>query len=239
MLVIACSWLGGRNRLDRGLALAAVVTATCVIVVPQRLLGSFYADQRLVEPALVFALLAIGASKRLKGRFRHALFLAAILFAGSRLTSSAASLVQLGYRSAVDLAVVKALPRHAQMVMFRAVDCPPPMPWLLDRRTHLGGYALARRHAFSNDQWDVPGAQLLNVHNPLGRRICNRGIGAGVRNVLHTWPVGGFEGGTGAVAGPLSMGRLERPTAPASRLGLCRAERGIGALSPSESRPRV
>jgi hypothetical protein len=175
VLVIAFSWLGGRSPLDRGLALAAVVTAACVIVVPQRLLGSFYADQRLVEPALVFALLAIGASKRLEGRFRHALFLAAILFAGSRLTSSAANLVQLGYRSAADLAVVKALPRHAQMVMFRAVDCPPPMPWLLDRRTHLGGYALARRHAFSNDQWDVPGAQLLKIHNSVVGEFATEG----------------------------------------------------------------
>jgi hypothetical protein len=37
---------------------------------------------------------------------------------------------------------------------------------VVDRRTHLSGYAIARRHAFSNDQWEVPGAQLLRVHSP-------------------------------------------------------------------------
>jgi hypothetical protein len=166
VLVIAWSWLAGRARLNCGLALAAAATAVCVIVVPQRLLGSFYADQRLVEPALLFALLAIEVPDRPRGRFRHALFFVAILFAGARLTGSAVSLWQLGNRAAGDLTVIEALPRNARMVTFRAVGCPPATPWMFDRRTHLGGYALARHHAFSNDQWDLPGGQLLEVHNP-------------------------------------------------------------------------
>jgi hypothetical protein len=166
VLVIVCSWLGGWSRLNRGLLLAAFVTTVCVIVVPQRLLGSFYADQRLIEPALTFALLAIGFSGRERGRLRQALFLAAIVFAGSRLIGNGVSLWQLGHRAAADLEVLEALPRHAQMVTLRAARCPPPMPWMLDRSTHLSGYAIARRHAYSNDQWDVPGAQLLRIHNP-------------------------------------------------------------------------
>jgi hypothetical protein len=147
--------------------LAAIVTALCVIVVPQRLLGSFYADQRLIEPALIFALLAIGFSGRERARLRQALFVAAIVFAATRLIGNTVNLWQLGHRSASDLKVLDALPRHAQMVTFRAAQCPPPMPWMLDRSTHLSGYAIARRHAYSNDQWDVPGAQLLRIHNPV------------------------------------------------------------------------
>jgi hypothetical protein len=57
------------------------------------------------------------------------------------------------------------------MVTFRARRCPPPLQWTLDRRTHLGGYAIARRHAFSNDQWELPGGQLLQVHNPAAGRF--------------------------------------------------------------------
>ncbi len=165
-LIVVCSWVAGWSRLNRGLALAALATAVCVILVPQRLLGSFYADQRLVEPALLFALLAIGFSGRETARFRQAAFIAAILFAGVRLIGNSISFWHLGNRSAADLRVLEALPRHAQMVTFRAVDCPPPMPWTIDRSSHLSGYAIARRDAYSNDQWDVPGAQLLQIHNP-------------------------------------------------------------------------
>jgi hypothetical protein len=81
------------------------------------------------------------------------------------------SLWHFGNQSARDLAVLEALPRHSQMVTFRARRCPPPMRWTLDRWTHLSGYAIARRHAFSNDQWEVPGAQLLHIHNPAAGRF--------------------------------------------------------------------
>ena len=35
--------------------------------------------------------------------------------------------------------------------------------WALPRNTHLGGMAIVRRHAFSNDQWTIEGANLLSV----------------------------------------------------------------------------
>jgi len=164
--LIVWSWVSGWTRLNRGLILAALVTAVCVIVVPDRLLGSYFADQRLIEPALLLALLAVDLSGRGPPRLPVVLFAMAVLFAGARLVGNAVSLWQLGVRSANELKVLEALPRHAQMVTFRALRCPPPMQWTIDRWTHLSGYAIARRHAFSNDQWDVPGAQLLKVHNP-------------------------------------------------------------------------
>ena len=71
-----------------------------------------------------------------------------MLFAGARLVGNTVSLWQLGNRSANELKVLEALPRHAQMVTFRALHCPPPTPWTFDRWTHLSGYAVARRHAF-------------------------------------------------------------------------------------------
>ncbi len=170
-VLILGSWFTRWTRLNRGLTLAALITAVCVIVVPNRLLGSFFADQRLIEPTLLFALLAIGLSGRGPARLPLALFGAAAIFAGARLAGSSLSLWQLGNRSARDLTVLEALPRHAQMISFRARPCPPPMQWTIDRWTHLSGYAIARRHAFSNDQWEVPGAQLLHIHNPVAGRF--------------------------------------------------------------------
>jgi hypothetical protein len=160
------SWLSPWTRLNRGLILAAAVTALAVILVPSRLMGSFFADQRLLEPTMLFALLAIGPSPRAPAKLMPALLTAAILFAGIRLASSAISLWQRGVQSASYLAVLEARPRGSQLIFFRAAACPPPSPWPIDRLTHLGGYAIVRRHAFSNDQWQVPGAQLLRVHNP-------------------------------------------------------------------------
>jgi hypothetical protein len=166
VLLIVSAWLTRWTRLDRGTMLAAAITSLCVIVIPQRLLGSFFADERLIEPTLSFALLAVGLSGRGPARLAQTLFLAALLFSGVRLAGITASLWQLGIRSADDLKVLHALPRNAQLVTFRALACPPPKPWTFDRWTHLAGYAVARRHAFSNDQWQVPGGQLLRVHNP-------------------------------------------------------------------------
>lgn len=171
VVAIVWAWCTRWTRLDRGLALAAIVTALCVIVVPVRLLGSFFADQRLIEPALLFALLAAGLSGRGPARLPRILFALAVLFAGARLVGNSVSLWQFGNRSAKELKVLDALPRHAQMITFRALRCPPPQQWTFDRWTHLSGYAIARRHAFSNDQWDVPGAQLLKVHNPAAGRF--------------------------------------------------------------------
>jgi hypothetical protein len=34
-------------------------------------------------------------------------------------------------------------------------------------------YAIARRHDFSNDQWIIPGGQLLSVHNPEAGEFAN------------------------------------------------------------------
>lgn len=165
LALVLWSLLTNWTRLHRGLTLAAVITAACVIVVPNRLLGSLFADQRLYEPMLTFALLSIGFSVKAPHRLPQILFAGAVLFAGARFANNVVSLFQLGNRSAEYLRVLEALPRGAQMVNFRATLCPPPIQWTIDRWTHLGGYALARRHAFSNDQFEIPGGQLLRVHN--------------------------------------------------------------------------
>ncbi len=84
MVIILWSWFSGYTRQNRGLLLAALITAACVIVVPNRLLGSFFADQRLIEPALLFALLAISLSQRTSARLAHAMFGVAALLSGAR-----------------------------------------------------------------------------------------------------------------------------------------------------------
>jgi len=47
------------------------------------------------------------------------------------------------------------------MVSF--VGRPCVEPWAMSRLLHVPGLAIVRNHAFSNDQWTMAGAQLLQV----------------------------------------------------------------------------
>ncbi|HEY6916298.1 MAG TPA: hypothetical protein VI381_01515, partial [Allosphingosinicella sp.] len=49
----------------------------------------------------------------------------------------------------------------ARLVSFVGTTC--QKPWAMSRLEHLPGIALVRRNAFSNDQWSMPGAQLLQA----------------------------------------------------------------------------
>ena len=66
-----------------------------------------------------------------------------------------------------ELAALDHVPHGARMVSF--VGRPCVEPWAMSRLLHLPGMAIVRRHAFSNDQWTMAGAQLL--HGPLHARL--------------------------------------------------------------------
>ena len=65
-----------------------------------------------------------------------------------------------------ELAALDHVPRGARMVSF--VGRPCIEPWGMSRLLHLPALAIVRRHAFSNDQWTMAGAQLLNVRYRAG-----------------------------------------------------------------------
>jgi hypothetical protein len=60
-----------------------------------------------------------------------------------------------------ELAALDHVPHGARMVSFVGRRCTEP--WAMSRLLHLPALAIARRHAFSNDQWTLAGAQLLHV----------------------------------------------------------------------------
>ena len=60
-----------------------------------------------------------------------------------------------------ELAALDHVPHGARLVSFGGRECVEP--WAMTRLLHLPAMAMVRRHAFSNDQWVMPGAQLLTV----------------------------------------------------------------------------
>jgi hypothetical protein len=93
------------------------------------------------------------------------LALCGLLFCAARFAGNGISFAMADRQIARDLTVLDAIPRGSQLVTLLSAPCLPTPEWALERRTHIAGLALARRHAFANDQWEIPGGQLLRIHN--------------------------------------------------------------------------
>jgi hypothetical protein len=167
MGLIGWGWRSARFTRHHGLALGVVGLATIYAVMPGTILGSSMADMRLVPALFAMALIAIRPEAVLDRRLGLLLVLGGLSFTGARLAGNAASLSQLHGKFEQDLAILDTLPRGTTVISLSVEPCDQTfVPWRRERRTHLGGYAIARHHDFSNDQWVIPGGQLLSVHNP-------------------------------------------------------------------------
>ena len=146
---------------SRNLAFSALVLLAGFLVVPRIVFGSAYADMRLAPYMIATALLAI----RFRGETVMSLArVLAWLGLGFYLLRIAASTLSLGLAANDQAAKLQALdhvPRGAALVTLVGQEC--DSLWSLPRDTHLGAMAIVRRHAFSNDQWVIEGANLLSV----------------------------------------------------------------------------
>lgn len=165
--VIGWCWASRWVVFDRGLLLGVVVLAGLFAVMPGRVIGSAYADMRLVPVMLALALVAARPGPLASVRAVTTLAVAGLVFAGARLAGNGASLALFDRAMQADLAALDAVPVGGELVSLTTEPCDPSFsPWARERRFHLAGYAIARRRAFSNDQWVIPGGQLIQVHNP-------------------------------------------------------------------------
>lgn len=158
-------WVSPRYRLHRGLALAAVVVLVAFLLLPRRVYGSFYADMRMAPTMLTLAVLAVGPrlAQVKRGFTVPAGFVLAFL--GARLALVTVSMGLWDGQFRADLGVLAQMPRGAQAVTFTAMPCRTFVLQGRERRTHLASFALVRRHAFANDQFEMPGGQLITIHN--------------------------------------------------------------------------
>jgi len=139
------------------LILAATIMAALFILMPFALLGSAYADMRLAPFALATALLAIGTPQR-GARWVGVI---ALLFFGVRTVATfwSAHSYDQSYRQ--ELGALKHIRNGARVLALVGKPC--GIPWAVHRLDHLPSMVLVRRQAFSNDQWQASGAQLLTV----------------------------------------------------------------------------
>jgi hypothetical protein len=152
------------------LLVAAAIMLVSFILMPRVLLGSAYADMRLVPVMLMTAIIAFDF-RAPNSRAAHLLGIAALAFFGLRLVTSTVNFAHFANAFEAQAAAINKLPIGARVVSLVAKPCGEP--WSLSRMDHLPAMATIRKSAYSNDQWDVAGAQLVRISYDAGKPFLN------------------------------------------------------------------
>ena len=146
---------------SRNLAFSALVLFGAFLLLPWTIFGSAYADMRIVPYVLAITLLAI----RFKGVTQVSLARILAIAGGAlyllRIGLSTFSLALASDDQEAKLQALEFVPYGARLVHLTGDSC--RREWAVPRNSHLGAMAIVRRHAFSNDQWAIEGANLLRV----------------------------------------------------------------------------
>jgi hypothetical protein len=145
-----------------GLMLAALTLLGIYLLMPDTIMGSRFADMRLGPVILTLLVLASAPGPLLDPRLTRWLLIGGLVFGGARLATNTVSMAQAGRQFAETLTAIEAAPRGVNLVSLYIDECDG---WNTDRRRHIMGYGLARRHLFDNGQWQLPSGQLIAIHN--------------------------------------------------------------------------
>jgi hypothetical protein len=147
------------RRYQPTLGIAAVLLAIVFICLPRVLLGSAYADMRLVPYMLAIAILALRpiADRRIALGFA----IAATLFFVARIGVSTLAFLKFERNYDTQLKALDHVPMGSRVMALANIPC--RSAWYTSRMEHLSSMATVRKQSFVNDQWVAPGAQLLRI----------------------------------------------------------------------------
>jgi len=146
---------------SRMLGVTAIFLFVTFLILPRIVFGSAYADMRITPFMLAIALIAIRPKPESSARAFRGMVLLALCFFGVRLAATTVSFWRYADRHEAAMGAIAHLPKGARLISFVGRGC--HLPWYTNRMEHLPAMALVRKHAFSNDQWAMAGAQLLGV----------------------------------------------------------------------------
>ena len=201
--LILAAFVVRRVTYSRNLLASTLFLIAVFILLPRIVFGSAYADMRLAPYLFAIALVAIRFPPGVNRRLVNAVGIAGLAFFLIRTAGTTISTTLYGQRYDRELAALDHVPYGARMVSF--VGRPCVENWAMTRLLHLPAMAIVRRHAFSNDQWTMAGAQLLQVRYRAGwpfirdasqvvtRRRCGREVWRTLDLSLATFPRDGFD----------------------------------------------
>ncbi|MCU6454862.1 hypothetical protein LPN01_12310 [Sphingomonas sp. A2-49] len=157
-----------RVEYSRNLLLSALFLSAIFVLLPRIVFGSAYADMRLAPFALAIALIALRPKRGLSFRGASTLAALGLAFFGVRLAGTTVSYWLYDRDYDRTLAALDHVPEGARLLTMVGRTCRDD--WTSTRLEHAAGLALERRIAYANDQWSMPGGQLLTVrYLPAGR----------------------------------------------------------------------
>lgn len=147
-------------RLNRVLGVVLLLLAILFAAIPGAFFGLIYADMRLAPLLIAMGFLALYPRQGLSRTTMHAIAAAALIFCVARIAGTTASFALYAKEQNHVLEALDVLPRGARVVALVHLPCTrgwsPP-------RIAVASMAIVRNDAFVNDQFDMPGAQLLQV----------------------------------------------------------------------------
>lgn len=152
---------------SRNLAASALILLAMYLLIPYVVFGSAYADMRLVPYIFAIALVGIRMRPFSTRRARAALAVVGLAFFATRTVATTISYAMVANTANQALGALDHVPERARLVTFVGRTC--STSWFTGRLEHLPALAIVRRRAFSNDQWEVPGAQLMRSVYPQTR----------------------------------------------------------------------
>jgi hypothetical protein len=165
MLVVAGFVRRGGLTTNWTLRIAALMLVLAYALLPRILLGSAYADMRLVSYILAVALIAI-RPVALPPRTIQAIALAATAFFLVRTAATTVSFAGYWNHNAVQLRALDHIAPGSRVLALTEKPC--TVAWQMSRMDHLGGIAVVRRDVFINDNWTMAGAQLMRLRYRAG-----------------------------------------------------------------------
>jgi hypothetical protein len=167
-LVLLASAVFDRHlEFSRRLGIPAVVLAIVFVLMPGKVFGSAYADMRLIPYVLMIALIAMRPRMGATPVVVQRLAILGLAFAALRIGGNAVSFLIADREAQRELAALDYVPVGARVLSLVGNEC--GARWAMPRHSHFGSFVILRKNGFSNDQWQLPGAQLLSVvYGPAG-----------------------------------------------------------------------
>jgi hypothetical protein len=163
--VLLYALVSRRFTFSRNLLFSALALLAAFIMLPWQVFGSAFADMRLMPFVIAVAVLAIRPRDGAPTRTATALAFAGLGFFLVRIAATTASLAIAANDQSTKLAALDHVPMGARVATLVGYPC--GIEWPLPRNSHLGGMVMVRRDGFSNDQWVIEGANLLQLRYSL------------------------------------------------------------------------
>lgn len=147
-------------RCDKRLGVAALLLGIAYWATPGILKDVACADARMLPATLALALLGLApvSSNR---RWHYAMALAGLTFFAARMASQFITYRELDRGYQQQLLALDHIERGSRV--FVMADTPCSAVWNSTRTYHLGSLAIARREAFANGMWSMPGGRLMSI----------------------------------------------------------------------------